>query len=180
MIAPKETIRELRPEELDRLEPLWLALQDHHGRISPRLAGMTKRTPEQSWTRRRSKYQGWFGDADTFVLVAEREDELVGYAFVTIGPGYASWDCGDRLAELETLSVAPGLRGLGLGSRLLGAVRQRLAAEAIKHLVVTSAVTNVDAHSFYERHGLVRAHVILAGPTTPAEDQRAHQIPPDA
>jgi len=80
MIAPKETIRELRPEELDRLEPLWLALQDHHGRISPQLAGMTKRTPEQSWTRRRSKYQGWFGDADTFVLVAEREDELVGYA----------------------------------------------------------------------------------------------------
>ncbi len=175
MISPEETIRELRPDELERLEPLWLALQDHHSRISPRLAGMTKRAPEQSWIRRRSKYQRWLGDPETFVLVAERDDELVGYAFVTIGPGYASWDSGDRLAELQTLSVTPAQRGHGLGSRLLGAVRQRLAAQAVAHLAVTSAVTNVDAHSFYQRHGLVTAHVILAGPTTPPEDPLAQR-----
>ncbi len=46
----------------------------------------------------------------------------VGYAFVTVGPGYASWATGDRLAELETLSVLPEHRGSGLGAALLDTV----------------------------------------------------------
>jgi len=160
-----ESIRSIRDEELDRLKPLWLALQDHHMRISPRLADLPKRLPEESWSRRRAKYARWLESQDTFVLVSERDGDLLGYAFVTIGPGYASWDSGDRLAELETLSVAPAARGQGVGSRLLAAVRARLASDGIARLAVTSAVTNAGSHRFYERHGLNKAHIVFLGPT---------------
>ncbi len=161
-----ESIRPMAGEELDRLKPLWLALQDHHMQISPRLADLPKRSPEESWRRRRAKYARWLESEDTFVLVCERDDDLVGYAFVTIQPGYASWDSGDQLAELETLSVAPAARGQGVGSQLLAAVRSRLASDGITQVAVTSAVTNVGSRRFYERHGLNRAHIVFIGPTT--------------
>jgi len=160
-----ESIRPVGGEELDRLKPLWLDLQDHHVRISPRLAELPKRSPEESWRHRRAKYARWLESQDTFVLVSERGGDLVGYAFVTIGPGYASWDSGDRLGELETLSVAPAARGQGVGSRLLSAVRARLASDGIAQLAVTSAVTNVGSHRFYERHGLSKAHIVFLGAT---------------
>ena len=69
-------------------------------------------------------------------------------AFVTLGAGYSSWDSGERLAELETLSVAPSSCGHGLGARLLSAVRERLASAGIEHLALTSAVTNVGSHRY--------------------------------
>lgn len=160
-----ESIRPIRGEELDRLKPLWLALQDHHMRISPRLADLPKRSPDESWRRRHAKYAHWLERPGTFVLVAERDDDLVGYAFVTIEPGYASWDSGDQLAELETLSIAPAARGQRVGSRLVAAVRARLASDGITQLAVTSAITNVGSHRFYERHGFNKAHTVFVGPT---------------
>ncbi len=42
-----ESIRLLGVEELDRLKPLWLALQDHHMRIAPRLAEIPNRSREE-------------------------------------------------------------------------------------------------------------------------------------
>jgi ribosomal protein S18 acetylase RimI-like enzyme len=154
-----ETIRRLAAHELDRLQPLWLALHEHHVRISPRLAGMTARPGRESWARRRARYARWAGDPDTFVLVAEANHHLVGYAFVTIGSGYSSWNGGERQAQLETLSVAPSMRGQGRGTRLLAAVRDRLASAGIESLVISAACANHAAHRFYERHGFRRAEV---------------------
>ncbi|MGI8624899.1 MAG: GNAT family N-acetyltransferase, partial [Solirubrobacteraceae bacterium] len=67
-----ESIRSIRDEELDRLKPLWLALQGHHMRISPRLADLPKRLPEESWSRRRAKYARWLESQETLGLVSER------------------------------------------------------------------------------------------------------------
>jgi len=61
------------------------------------------------------------------------------------------------------------VRGQGVGSRLLAAVRARLASDGIARLAVTSAVTNVGSHRFYERHGLNKAHIVFLGPTKPGE-----------
>jgi ribosomal protein S18 acetylase RimI-like enzyme len=87
----------------------------------------------------------------------------VGYAFVTIGPGYASWDTGDRLAELETLSVLPWHRGDGIGSALLDVVWARLSESGVRDLVITTAETNIDSRRFYERHGFKSSFVIYYG-----------------
>jgi ribosomal protein S18 acetylase RimI-like enzyme len=161
-----DAIRTLDPHELARLEPLWVALHDYHVLISPRLAGLHPRSPEESWRRRWARYARWLEDPDTFVLVAERGGDLVGYAFVTFGMGWSSWNSGERIAELQTLSIAPSSRGQGLGSQLLAAVRDMLAAKGIQHMAIGALVSNIDAQRFYERHGFNKAELVLVGPTT--------------
>ncbi len=150
--------------ELDLLEPLWNALQEHHARITPSLAaGTPARAPSEAWARRRTKYERWLLEPDSFFALAEEDEGQVGYAFVTVGPGYASWATGDRLAELETLSVLPESRGSGVGSALLGAVRGRLAEIGVDEIAITTTTSNVDSQRFYERHGFGQRFVVYYG-----------------
>lgn len=150
--------------ELAVLEPLWNGLQEHHARITPQLGARTpKRETTAAWRMRRSKYERWLEDPETFFVLAEDAGQAVGYAFVTIGPGYASWATGERLAELQTLSVLPERRGDGVGAALLDAVWRRLSELDVDDLAVTTTTTNVDAHRFYERHGLRQRFVVYYG-----------------
>ncbi len=150
-------------EELDALEPLWNALQEHHSEVLPALGGQTPpRALGDAWDRRRSKYVRWLDDSETFFVVAEEDDKPVGYAFVTIGPGYAGWATG-RLAELETLSVLPEHRKSRIGSQLLNAVWSKLAERCIDEMAITTALTNVDSQRFYERHGFQQGFVTYYG-----------------
>jgi ribosomal protein S18 acetylase RimI-like enzyme len=167
MEAPRSEITVRLAGEIDQLaavEPLWNALQAHHAKLTPNLGGSTpKRELEDSWRRRRAKYERWLQDPDTFFAIAENGDHPVGYAFVTVGPGYAGWQTGDRLAELETLSVLPEHRGAGVGTALLESVWQRLDEMGVEDLAITAAKTNVDSHRFYERHGFIQGFVIYHG-----------------
>ena len=155
--------------EIGVIEPLWNALQEHHSQIEPKLAGSTpKRDLSDAWKLRRAKYESWLKDPDTFFVLAEREQEPVGYAFVTMGPGYASWATGDHLAELETLSVLPAYRGAGIGEALLEAVWSRLARLGVDDLAITTATANIDSHRFYERHGFTKSFAVYYRKRAPA------------
>jgi len=151
-------------DELAVLEPVWNALQAHHTEITPDLGARTpKRSLSEAWRIRRSKYERWLQDPDTFFILAEAGDQPVGYAFVTIGPPYAGWQTGDRLAELETLSVLPEQRSAGVGAALLEAVWKRLAELGVEDMAITTTITNVDAQRFYERHGFRRRFAVYYG-----------------
>jgi RimJ/RimL family protein N-acetyltransferase len=151
-------------EDLDALEPAWNALQAHHAEITPELGpGTTPRTPAEAWRIRRSKYEHWLDDPDTFFVIAEADGEPVGYACVTIGMPYAGWTTGDRLAELETLSVLADRRGKGIGAALLGAAWKRLAELGVEDMAITTTITNVDAQRFYERNGFSRRFAVYYG-----------------
>jgi ribosomal protein S18 acetylase RimI-like enzyme len=159
-------------DELDALEPLWNALQEHHSEVLPALGGQTRPRPlTESWIRRRTKYEGWLDNPESFFIVAEEGQKPVGYAFVTIGPGYAGWSTG-RLAELETLSVLPEHRGARIGGQLLDAVWSRLAERGVEEMAITTAIANVDSHRFYERHGFQQGFVIYYGKRDAASQQR--------
>jgi RimJ/RimL family protein N-acetyltransferase len=151
-------------DELATLEPIWNALQAHHSEITPDLgSGTPKRALADAWRIRRSKYERWLGDPDTFFVLAESSGEPVGYAFVTVGLPYAGWATGDRLAELETLSVLAERRGEGIGAALLGAVWKRLEEIGVEDMAITTTVTNVDAQRFYERQGFGRRFAVYYG-----------------
>jgi RimJ/RimL family protein N-acetyltransferase len=151
-------------EELAALEPVWNALQEHHSEITPELGPRTpKRAAPEAWRIRRSKYEHWLDHPDTFFVVAEAEGEPAGYACVTIGMPYASWATGDRLAELETLSVLADQRGKGAGAALLDAVWSRLAEMGVDDMAITTTVTNVDAQRFYERQGFSQRFTVYYG-----------------
>jgi GNAT superfamily N-acetyltransferase len=151
-------------EELDLVEPMWNALQEHHIRITPDLGPQTpKRELGDAWRVRRSKYVHWLADPETFFVVAEDGGGPIGYAFVTVGPGYASWATGERASVLETLSVLPSHRDSGVGAALIEAVWTRLEQLGIDDMSITTTVTNIDSHRFYERHGFSQAFVVYYG-----------------
>jgi ribosomal protein S18 acetylase RimI-like enzyme len=161
---PEITLRDSRTKaDLDSIEPLWNALQEHHARITPSLGPRLPRELDDAWRVRRSKYEHWLEDPETFCLIAAVNGQVAGYAFVTIGPGYASWATGERAAVLETLSVLPDHRGGGIGTALLEAVWSRLEQEGIDDMAITTTVTNVDSHRFYERHGFEQGFTVYHG-----------------
>jgi len=153
-------------DELDALEPLWNALQQHHAEVLPTLGSKTPpRETTGAWERRRAKYEHWLEDPETFFVAAEDGGGLIGYAFVTVSAGFAAWATG-RLANLETLSVLPQYRRRDVGAKLLGAAWSKLADNGIDEMAITTAITNVDSHRFYERHGFEQAFVVYYGKRT--------------
>lgn len=151
-------------EEIDAVEPMWNALQEHHVQITPELDPQTpKRELGDAWRVRRSKYVRWLEDPETFFVIAEEGDGPVGYAFVTVGPGYASWATGERAGVLETLSVLPERRSSGVGAVLIEATWNRLEELGIDDMAITTTKTNVDAHRFYERQGFSQGFIVYHG-----------------
>ena len=114
---------------------------------------------------RRCRCRRWLREPDTFFVVAETAGKPAGYAFVTVGPSYASWSTGERLAELETLSVLPERRGSGIGAALIDAVWKRLSELGVEDMQITTTTTNVDSHRFYEREGFQQRFVVYHGKT---------------
>lgn len=150
---------------LDAVEPLWNALQEHHMQVTPELDPRTPKRTDlgEAWRVRRAKYVRWLADPESFFVIAEDASGPIGYAFVTVGPPYASWVTGERIAELETLSVLPGRRGGGVGAALIEAVWERLAERGVEDMAITTTRTNLDAHRFYERQGFHQAFIVFHG-----------------
>lgn len=137
--------------ELDRVEPLWNALREHHSEIVPELG--PPRSRERSWEWRRRQYRAWLGEPDSFLLLAERDGQPVAYAMVHVRDGSPTWPLDERVGELETLSVIPAERGRRTGTALIGAVREELAKQGIAEVALHVVPANEGALRFYERHG---------------------------
>jgi GNAT superfamily N-acetyltransferase len=142
---------EAGPERVPDIEPLWRALYEHHRGISSGVADV--RPFAETWRRRRRQYEEWLAGENASMLIAEREGRPVGYAAVTVGPGPATWDLGDPVVELETLSVLPEERGSGVGRALMQEVRRWAHERGATAIAVGLAHTNDVARRFYERQG---------------------------
>ena len=143
-------------EVVDRLRPHWLALHRHHQDVGGERLGPYV-DDETSWTACRAMYLRVLSH-DGFALLAERGGELLGYALVAIEPVADTilddtWRTGERIAEIETVYVAPAARGTGIGSALLDRVDEELATAGIADVVIGAVVTNTDAIRLYERRG---------------------------
>ena len=150
-------------ERIDDLEPLWSSLQRHHASVAPTLAGIPVRSVEESWRRRRAKYEDLLARPDAFLLIAERDGRAVGYACVVIGDPYQGWGSGERVGEVETLAVLDDDRGGGVGTLLMDAVERELAALGIAEMRLDVLVANDPARRFYERRGLRPATLTMFG-----------------
>jgi GNAT superfamily N-acetyltransferase len=146
-------------DRIPEIEPLWRALYEHHREIATGVAGV--RPFEDTWRRRRRQYEGWLAGDDAMILLAERDGRAVGYAALTVGPGPATWDLGERVVELETLSVLADERGSGVGAALLDASRRWARERGARTIGVGLAHTNEGARRFYERAGFTPFYVEL-------------------
>jgi ribosomal protein S18 acetylase RimI-like enzyme len=166
------SIRRGGRDEIPLLQPLWESLHRHHVAIAPHLRQLGDvRSPAESWAGRAKLYQEWLDEPDAFVLLAEHAGEPVGYAVVHLRAREESWGTGDRIAELETLTVLPAYRGRGIGGLLVDAVYEQLRRVGVAQLGVSVISSNRDAIRFYERLGLLPFVISYLGnvPRVPRE-----------
>ncbi|MBB6171477.1 GNAT superfamily N-acetyltransferase [Nocardiopsis mwathae] len=147
--------RYLGPYEIEELAELWMTLHEQHTSIAPHLEDIvTSVSPDESWRRRRSQYLSWLADPDTLAVLAESSGEPVGYAMVTIRDNpKGSWDRGDRVAVVQTLSVPSEYAGAGVRSGLLEEVRRQVGAMGIREIELTALATSSDDIRFFEQEG---------------------------
>jgi ribosomal protein S18 acetylase RimI-like enzyme len=146
-------------ERIPELQDLWTAMYEHHAGLPdlPR-----PRSLHTSWQRRRRQYEEWLAGTDAQLLIAERGGTPVGYALLRLAPGPPTWDIGERVAELESLSVAADARSEGVGASLVAAARVAARKAGAERLVVSVAHANAAALRFYEREGFQPFYVLLA------------------
>jgi GNAT superfamily N-acetyltransferase len=143
-------------ERIPDLEPLWRSLHQHHAAIAPELRKLGPvRSPHESWAVRSALYSEWLAEPDAFVLLAHARSRPVGYALVHMRAGEETWATGDRIAELETLTVHPDHRGCGVGTAFVRGVHRELRRLGVGHLSVSVIASNADAIRFYERLDLL-------------------------
>lgn len=162
---PKATddlrVRPLSTEQVDLLEPLWRALLDRI-RVPHNIVPIVAH--DDSWPMRKAEYEELLSGGDSFGLVALKGDEPIGYAMVRVEEGPdAVWVTGERYVELTSLSVAPGDRNRGIGTRLLDEVERRLTALDVDGLVIGVDAVNEGALRFYKRRGFKVGYHLLYG-----------------
>jgi GNAT superfamily N-acetyltransferase len=101
-----------------------------------------------------SAMQGVLSRDDTFVVLAERDGHLVGFAHVTTGAPHALAP-EPRAAELRRLYVQERATGRGLGRELLRQAEGYAGAHGATLLWLTTWVGNTRALAFYPRCGYV-------------------------
>jgi GNAT superfamily N-acetyltransferase len=165
---PEVRIVEAGAGRLDDIESLWRAMHDHHAGVAG-VAGEVApfRDASDSWQRRRTEFERWMGEGEAWLLIAEREGSPVGFAFFRICDSDWSFETDERMAELEALSVEPELRRWGIGSLLMEELELRLAAAGVSFIELNVISGNEDALRFYERWGIVPAHIRCLGRMPP-------------
>jgi GNAT superfamily N-acetyltransferase len=98
-------------------------------------------------------------DADPrqWLVVAEHGDQVIGTAQLTYLPGLSHK--GGTRAQIEAVRVSGDARGSGLGSRLIEWCVDRAREHGCTMVQLTSDVTRLDAHRFYERLGFRATHI---------------------
>jgi ribosomal protein S18 acetylase RimI-like enzyme len=136
---------------IDELKPLWLALREYHGSVTP--DWWTLRPEAESWDRRRQTYVDILGDGG-IVFLAVDEGGLVGFAICEEEQGGSpTWEWPPDFLAIVDLVVLPDHRGRGIGEALLNAVEAEARGRGVAALDVNAAASNDLARGFYERHG---------------------------
>jgi ribosomal protein S18 acetylase RimI-like enzyme len=142
--------------DLELLEPLWVAVHHQHQHAMPGLRPYV--SDATTWRERRTLYRRLFADHDPVLLLGRHAGQVAGYALGYTMPATGTWladtwATGERIGEVESLSVLPEYRGRGLGSRLLEELHDRLLHQGAQDLILGALSGNTDAIRLYERHG---------------------------
>jgi ribosomal protein S18 acetylase RimI-like enzyme len=142
--------------DLDLVGPLWVAVHHQHAKTMPQLAPYV--SDDETWRVRRRLYEELLAKPDTLLLIASVDDTVIGYGLAHVMPVDDSWIAdtwvtGNRIGEIESLSVLPQYRGSGLGSELIDRLEQHLHDMGITDLILGALPGNTDAIRLYERRG---------------------------
>lgn len=98
-------------------------------------------------------------DPDAGIWIAELDGRVVGFA---TGLMIDALHMDGRVAQLTSLVVDAGVRGHGIGRRLVGVVEAWARERQAVRISLTSALHRSAAHEFYEHLGYAKTGVRLA------------------
>ena len=142
------TIRTAQPGDLAQVGELAGKLvRQHHG-FDP-LRFMLIPNVEAGYAH---FFAGELSSSETWILVAEQEGRVVGYAYARREP--RNWnDLLDAHAALHDLYVSESVRRQGVARQLVQAIRDAAAQRGVPRLVLHTASRNATARDFFARVG---------------------------
>ncbi|MEU1015001.1 GNAT family N-acetyltransferase [Streptomyces sp. NPDC005898] len=140
---------EIRPAVADDLPAIVEMLADDP-------LGATRESPDDL-TPYTTAFQRLADDPNQHLVVAEREGRVVGTLQLTIVPGLSRK--GATRSIIEGVRVHADERGSGLGTRFIEWAVDESRRQGCQLVQLTSDVTRIDAHRFYERLGFTASHV---------------------
>jgi ribosomal protein S18 acetylase RimI-like enzyme len=158
-MTEQRRIVELEVGDVDLVEGLWKEMAAHHREVAG--DSFPGRDPSESWRMRRAQYVGWLesGEGMLFLVPGEGAEQApLGYACLRVGSAGPTWDLGEPVGDLESLSVAASARGLGIGTELISHCRDRLIALGARWWTVSVVAANERAAELYGREGF-RPHI---------------------
>ncbi len=158
----------LSPRDIPRLAPLWLKLHRHHQRLAPELAPYV--SDEASWALRSRQYREAL-ESGGFGFIAADGAGDAGYLLCAKRPmqWQATFPLPPLLWELVTIYVEPRQRGSGMGSAMLRAMEERIAATDTPTKLIGLIPQNRRAAAFYRARGYVPAWLTLTRFRRPAQ-----------
>ena len=149
-------LRVATADDLHLVEPLWIAVHHQHAETMPGLAPYV--SDAETWAVRGQLYEELLAKPDTLLLLVFDGAAAIGYGLAHVLALEDSWipdtwQTGQRIGEIESLSVLPEYRGSGLGSVLLDRLETHLRARGARDLILGVLPGNDDAIRLYERRG---------------------------
>ncbi len=167
---PEYTIRLARHADLDRLNDLLLALQDHLEACNPGLWQMT----DEGRANLKGQVAGRLQSSGVRALVAEHErDGVIGVVFgrVITNNRYEPAVAG----SIDQAFVRADHRRAGIGTRLVSELCRFFAAEGADELTLRYVVDNLEAAKFWTALGFA-PRIVTAGANRQAVEARCSQI----
>jgi GNAT superfamily N-acetyltransferase len=96
-------------------------------------------------------------DPNQELIVAELDGEVIGTLQLMYLPSL-SYQGGTR-AQVESVRVAQGLRGKGIGAEMMKWAIERARQRGCHMMQLTSHKSRTDAHRFYEKLGFTKSHI---------------------
>jgi ribosomal protein S18 acetylase RimI-like enzyme len=148
-------------ELLDRIEPLWSQLRQHHADLSPLWSAALLAT---SFAQRRVELVGKGARGLLVSVAASRGGQDIGYCVSTLAA--------DTTGEVDSLYVIPSHRGRGVGHALMSTALDWFAGQSVQSIVVEVIGGNDAAQRFYARYGFLPRTLRMVRPPEVAQIPR--------
>lgn len=170
LAPPGYTIRPARQEDLDRLEELFLALQNHLEATNPDLWQMKKKARQGLRAQIANRLQG----DDSLTLVAEHAgDGVVGVinGRIVTNTRYVP----ARAGTIDQAFVRQDHRRCGVGAALVAAICHFFAGEGVDDLSLRYVLGNEEAAAFWATLGF-QPRIVTAGASRGQVEKRLARI----